>query len=317
MEEEPARRRAALAGGADGGEEHGAQREIEVGVVGDDDAVVAAELEERAAEPLGDDLADRLAHADRAGRRDQREAPVGRRAAAPTAWRSPTARFQIGGASLAASTRCAILVTAIAAERRLLGRLPERRVAADRGDHRVPGPDRDGEVEGGDDADRPERMPLLVHPVERPLGVHRQAVELARQADAEVGHVDHLLHLAQALGADLADLERDQLAEVVLVLAQRLAELAHDLAARRRRPALPVVEGRRRSTRRRARSRRSRLSRTAAIASPVAGLIDSTRWPGGLEPAPAKAPEFSSARPRRERREETSDGLATVMGISA
>ena len=33
---------------------------------------------------------------------------------APTAWRSPIARFQIGGASFAARTCCAIRVTAIA-----------------------------------------------------------------------------------------------------------------------------------------------------------------------------------------------------------
>jgi hypothetical protein len=47
--------------------------------------------------------------------------------------------------------------------------------------------------------------------------VHRQAVELAREADREVGHVDALLDLAEALGQDLADLEADQRAEVVLV----------------------------------------------------------------------------------------------------
>ena len=66
-------------------------------------------------------------------------------------------------------------------------------------------------------------MPLLVHAVLRPLGVHREAVEHARLADREVGDVDHLLHFAQALGLDLAVLERDQRAEILLRRAQRLA----------------------------------------------------------------------------------------------
>ena len=83
-------------------------------------------------------------------------------------------------------------------------------------------------------ADRPERMPLLDHPVPRPLAGDRQAVELPRQADGEVAHVDHLLDLALALRADLARLERDQQAEVRLLLAQGLADLADDLAADRR-----------------------------------------------------------------------------------
>ena len=49
-----------------------------------------------------------------------------------------------------------------------------------------------------------------------PLGGHRQAVELARQADREVADVDHLLHLAAAFGADLAHLEAHQVAERLL-----------------------------------------------------------------------------------------------------
>ena len=85
-------------------------------------------------------------------------------------------------------------------------------------------------------------MPLLVHPVLRALAVHRQAVELPRQADREVAHVDHLLHFAQALGEDLAGLERDEPPELFLVRAQLLAELADDLAAPRRRDHAPGRE---------------------------------------------------------------------------
>ncbi len=52
-------------------------------------------------------------------------------------------------------------------ERGLLGRLPDHRIAADEGQRRVPGPHRDGEVEGRDDAADAERMPGLHHAVVR------------------------------------------------------------------------------------------------------------------------------------------------------
>src|SRR5213075_2224082 len=63
-----------------------------------------------------------------------------------------------------------------------------------------------------------------------------------RQADREVADVDHLLDLAEALRADLADLEGDERAERLLGGAQALAELAHQLAAARRRARAPFFE---------------------------------------------------------------------------
>ena len=126
-------------------------------------------------------------------------------------------------------------------QRRDEARLPDAGVAADRGEHRVPRPDRRGEVEGGDDADRSQRMPLLVHPVLRALAVHREAVELAGETDAEVGDVDRLLDLADALGLDLSHLERHQGAEIGAALAEGVADLPDDLAALRRRQPTPMV----------------------------------------------------------------------------
>ena len=93
---------------------------------------------------------------------------------------------------------------AIAAERRLLRRLPDDRVAADQREHRVPRPDRDGEIERGDHADRAQRMPLLHQPMAGPLAGDRQAVELPGEADGEVADVDHLLHFAERFLRDLA-----------------------------------------------------------------------------------------------------------------
>ena len=54
-----------------------------------------------------------------------------------------------------------------------LGRwLPDVDVAANRGNARVPRPDRDRKVECGDRADDSQGVPLLIHPVQRPLRVH-------------------------------------------------------------------------------------------------------------------------------------------------
>ncbi len=66
--------------------------------------------------------------------------------------------------------------------------------------------------------DHTERMPGLHQPMRRPLRGDGAAVELARQADGELADVDHLLHFAQRLGGDLADLDGHQRREVVLVL---------------------------------------------------------------------------------------------------
>ena len=67
----------------------------------------------------------------------------------------------------------------------------------------------------------------------RPFGRDGQAIEHARQADREVADIDHLLHFAFAFGDNLAGLERDELAEVVLQFAQSVAELPNGFAAHR------------------------------------------------------------------------------------
>ena len=153
------------------------------------------------------------------------------------------------------------------AQRRLLRRLPHHGVAADEGDGGVPRPDGDGEVEGRDDPDHAERVPGLHQPVAGPLGGHRAAEQLPRQADGVVADVDHLLHLAERLGGDLADLEADQGGQVVAVLAQQLAEALDDGAPHRRgdQPPLGVrLPGAGHRGRRRAR-RRSRPARRPAV----------------------------------------------------
>ena len=77
-------------------------------------------------------------------------------------------------------------------------------------------------------------MPLLIHPVQRPLAVHGEAIKLARESHREVGDVDHFLHFALALGQDLAHFEGDECAQRIFVPAQLVADLAYDVAALRR-----------------------------------------------------------------------------------
>ena len=75
------------------------------------------------------------------------------------------------------------------------------------------------------------------------LAVHGEAVKLAREADGEIGDIDHLLHFAQAFGQDLAHLERDQRAQFLLMGAQLVADFAHDIAALGRGHHTPFEEG--------------------------------------------------------------------------
>src|SRR5271168_3896818 len=97
-------------------------------------------------------------------------------------------------------------------ERSFRRRLPDDAIAADCGDEGIPGPDGHRKVEGRNDADEAEWMPLLVHAMQRALALNRQAVELPGKANGEVGDVDHLLDLALAFSKDLAHLECNQCA---------------------------------------------------------------------------------------------------------
>src|SRR5690606_1597356 len=108
--------------------------------------------------------------------------------------------------------------------------------------HGVPPPHGVGEVEGRDDADRAEWEPLLKHAVTGALGREDLARKLPRQPDREIGDVDRLLHLAEALGPDLAHFQGDQLAKRLLDLAIRLTDGADDLTAFRGRDFTPAAE---------------------------------------------------------------------------
>ena len=234
---------ATLAGGADCGEQDATHGQVEVGARGQDHGVVATQLEDAAAEAGSHTWADFAPHAGAAGGADQRYARVvdhgfaGFTAADHQlcqASRGITKGFQGFFEQRLAGQ---------GGQRGLLGRFPYHRVTGDQGQGSVPGPDCDREVEGADHADHAQRVPGFTHVVARALGSDGQAVQLARQANGEVADVDHFLHFAQAFLGDLAGFDRNQLAEVGLVLTQHLAEQAHQLATARGRHAAPGFEG--------------------------------------------------------------------------
>src|SRR5205085_6914048 len=107
----------------------------------------------------------------------------------------------------------------------------------------VPSPHRRRKVERRDHAAHAERMPAFHHAMAGALRCDRQPVELAREAHGEIADVDDLLDLALAFTADLAGLDRYELAQLRLVRAQLLAEDAQQLATSRRGHETPFGEG--------------------------------------------------------------------------
>ena len=187
----------------DGAEQDGAQHEIGIGIVDHDDAVVAAELEHRAAQALGDDLR-RRARPIRTSRSRETSGmrAVGDQALADLVVGADDQVEDAGRAVLVAARRLAMRVHRDRGERGLRATASRSRespqTAAIIAFHAHTATGKLKAVITPTDA---ERVPLLVHAMPGPLAVHGQAVELARQADREVGDVDHLLHFAQAFAA--------------------------------------------------------------------------------------------------------------------
>ena len=244
VDDQPAQRGAALARRADGGEDDRPDRHVEIGGGGDDHRVVAAELEHRAAEPRGDLRPDDRAHAGRAGGRDDRHPLRGDERFADRRTADDDLRQAFGRVGTEALERALEdLHRRQRRERRLLRRLPDHRSPQTSASAAFHAQTATGKLKAEMIAHGPMRMPGLGHPVAGPLGSDHEAVQLARQADGEIADVDHLLHFAQALGDDLAGLERHQRAERLLRGAQFLAKQAHELAPPGRRNLAPGQEG--------------------------------------------------------------------------
>ena len=109
------------------------------------------------------------------------------------------------------------------------------RSPANGGERRVPCPNRNRKVKRGDDPNGTQRMPLFKQAMLRSFTRHRKAIKLPRQTDGEVAHVDHLLNFTFTLAADFSRFQRDEETQILLMLPQRQSNLAHNLAALRRR----------------------------------------------------------------------------------
>ncbi len=187
--------------------------EVEVSRGSDDRGVVAPELENQPSEATGDERGDGAAHPRRSGRRHDGDAGVGGEGGADVGTSlqhliEATRSTDLGGGLLEQG------VARQRGQRRLVGRLPQHRVAGDQGEGSVPRPHRHGEVERRDHGAGAHRVPRLHQAVTWSLAGDRQAVQLARQADGEVADVDHLLDLTETLGPDLPGLDRHQLTEL-------------------------------------------------------------------------------------------------------
>ncbi len=244
VNDQPAEGGAALACGSGGGEGDGAGGQFEIGRRGDDHAVVAAELEQATAQAFTDHFGDGPAHGDGAGRRHKGHMLMcGDRLASVAAADDDVAQRQPLALVIVFDGALNDGMDREPAEGRFFAGLPDDGVTADEGEHGVPGPDGHGEVEGGDDADHAQRVPLFHHAVRRTLAGDRQSVELSRQPDGEIAHVDPFLHFALGFGGDLAGFEGDEVGKLVLVLADALPNPADQFAPQRRRNDPPGVEG--------------------------------------------------------------------------
>ena len=205
VHDQPAQARAALPGGADRGEEDAADDEVEVGARRHDRGVVAAELEQRAAEAGGDARGELLAHLRRAGRRDERDARIvgelhGAVGAAdhelgePVRARRRTARPPARSSDMQASA-----VSGVRSDGFQITGSPQTSASAAFQLHTAT-----GKLKAVITATGPSGCHVSVRRWPGPLRGDRAAVELARETDGEVADVDHLLHLAEALLRDLA-----------------------------------------------------------------------------------------------------------------
>ncbi len=243
VHDEAARGRAALAGRADGAEHDAARGHVQVGRGADDDGVVAAQLQQHAAEALRHARPHLAAHAGRTRGRHQGHGVRIHQGFADVA--AADQHFGQPGGRVAEALR-GLGEERLAGQRGQGGffrRLPDHGIAANQRQRGIPGPHGHGEVERADHADHAQGVPGFHHAVAGALGGDGQAVQLARQAHGEIADVDHFLNFAFAFGDDLAGFQADQAAQFALVLAQRFAKQAQQLAAARSRHIAPRQAG--------------------------------------------------------------------------
>ena len=232
VDDQPAQRRAPLAGGSDRCKDDRAQRQLQVGRRCDNQPVVAAEFQERPAKAGRNGLGHGTSHGHGACSGNQGQ--IGGLGQGVAGVRSvPDDEIDHAPRHLRHFREHSLdnALTGDRTQRRFLRRLPDDRIAADQRDHGVPRPDRHGEIKSRDHTDRPERMPLFGQPMTGTLAGDRQAIELPAQPYGKIAQVDHFLHLAQRLLRDLAGFPANEKGQFRLDLAKLFADAADQLTA--------------------------------------------------------------------------------------
>ena len=234
---------APLSCGPHGPEEDGRKHQLHIGVRRDNDGIVPAQLQDRAAETTTHHGGHPIPHLTASSGGHQRDLPV---VEEPVAHRGPLPHRQREDRRIHVVLQTDLLGDPghrDGGERRLAGGLPNRAVSAYRRQGGIPAPHRHREVERRDHSNDAQRMPLLEHPVIGALGPHRESVELAGEAGCEVADVDHLLHLSLTLCDHLPHLNGDELAQRRFVLPELVSQLADHFAPPRGRDTSPHQEG--------------------------------------------------------------------------
>jgi hypothetical protein len=234
-----ARGGAALPRGAERRPDDPVDREVEVGVVHNDDRVLAAQLQVDALELVGGVLEHLDAGLARAGQRDHRYVRVAHERVADRA----TAAVDDVDDALGDARLGEQLDEALTQERRVGGRLEDDRVPGHERRRDLPGRDRDREVPGRDHADDADRHAHAHVELVPELRRRRLAVEAPPLPGHVVAHVDRFLDVAARLGEHLAHLAGHQLGQVLLGLRDEVREAEEDLAAPGGRDEPPLLEG--------------------------------------------------------------------------
>ena len=230
--------RAGLAGVGEAAPDGAGDGVVEVGVGADDHRVLAAELQHRALEVGGADLADLAADVDRAGEEDLADAGAAERVA------DPAAAVDDPDQALGQPALLEHRADPLAEQRRQAGRLEDDAVAGHQRDRDLAEGDRPRVVPGRDHADDADRLVAEAAFLGEREGLgHRHLLvseDLRPRLRAPVQRVDGRQQLHRVgLGQRLALLFAQQLGDLVDVVEQRVGGAPHVAGPRLRRQLGP------------------------------------------------------------------------------
>ncbi len=230
---------AALPGRLERGHHRRVHRDVQVGVRGDHDAVLAAHLQGGvAAGDAAEFLVDLVADLGGAGEQDGADPLVLDDGVAGVAEALDHVEHAVGDARVDHH-----LGDDLAAPGRLLGGLPDDGVALDERDGHVPERDGDREVPRGDAADDAARLAPHVGVLGGDLRGDHVAVGVPCVAGRPLDHVGGLHHVRAALADLLAALAGDDLAEFVGSVARLVVDVPEHLGPVDVGHRTPLLEG--------------------------------------------------------------------------